>query len=277
MNDSRQNALGRRHTAQLQNLRAGNPVVTCLHPLALDGSWYEELADALGQGRRYLCPDFRGHGDTENGTSQVTLDLLAEDVAALWHQLGVQTSTVFGVSLGGMVAQALATRYRESVDSLVLMGTTARFDEQGRHHTGQRAALARCEGGMAQLLEPTLQRWFDEDTMRANEPLVERARASLRATDGEVHGAFLDAMCALDYIDSSPEWDNPPTTLVIGGDNDTSATPSVIKALAAAIPGAELTMTPGGHLAVFEHAGQAADLVNDFLGRQNPVGPDSAR
>ncbi|WP_308188464.1 alpha/beta fold hydrolase [Nocardia australiensis] len=242
--------------------------MTCLHPLALDGSWYEELAGELGNGRRYLCPDFRGHGGTEYGATEITLDLLAEDVAALWHQLGIETSAVLGVSLGGMVAQALATRHRDSVESLVLMGTTAAFDAQGRQHTAHRAAVARGDGGMAQLVEPTLQRWFDEDTIRANGLLVERARACLRATDGGVHGSVLDAMCDLDYIQSSSEWKSPPTTLVIGGEGDTSATPEVIKALAAAVPGAELRMVEGGHMAAFENVGPVAGVVNEFYERR---------
>ncbi|MFE4503536.1 alpha/beta fold hydrolase [Rhodococcus sp. NPDC056743] len=254
----------------------GTQVVTCLHPLALDGSWYENLADELGRDRRYLCPDFRGHGDTSAGSSEITLDLLAEDVAALWHQLGVRTSTVLGVSLGGMVAQALATRHRGTVESLVLMGTTSSFDEQASHHTGQRAALARSEGGMQQLLDPTLQRWFDEGAILADGPLVRRARACLTGTDGAVHGAFLDAMRRLDYIATSPEWDTPPPTLVVGGENDTSSTPTVILALAAAVQGSELRMTEGGHLAAFEFPGQVAALVNDFLERAKPNSPQPA-
>ncbi len=243
----------------------GSDVVTCLHPLALDGSWYEQLAGELGRDRRYLCPDFRGHGDTEYGASGITLDLLAEDVAALWHQLGIQSSAVLGVSLGGMVAQALATLHRQSVESLVLIGTGGGFDDQGRRHTAQRADTARSEGGMEQLLEPTLQRWFDAATITENGPHVQRARASLAATRGGVHGAFLDAMRELDYIGSSPEWNSPPTTLVIGGESDTSATPPVIEALTSAIPGAELRMTPGGHLTAFENPEQVAALVNEFL------------
>ena len=243
----------------------GTQVVTCLHPLALDGSWYEELAGELGQNRRYLCPDFRGHGDTEYGSSKVTLDLLAEDVAALWHQLGIESSAVLGASLGGMVAQAIASSSRERVESLVLMGTSPGFDEQGRHHTTQRATLARSDGGMEQLLEPTLQRWFDDDTIAAAGPLVTRARASLTGTDGNIHGAFLDAMRELDYIATSPEWINPPKTLVIGGRNDTSATPAVIEHLAAVIPDSKLEMIDGGHLALFENVRQTASVVNSFL------------
>lgn len=246
----------------------GSRVVTCLHPLALDGSWYEELADDLGQDRRYLCPDFRGHGGTDYGASEITLDLLAEDVAALWHQLGIAGSAVLGVSVGGMVAQALATRHRPNVESLVLIGTGAGFDEQGRRHTAQRAALARSDGGMQELLEPTLARWFDESTIIDDGPLVQRARHALATTRGEVHGSFLDAMRDLDYIESSPEWASPPTTLVIGGESDTSATPPVIEALAAAIPGAELTMTAGGHLTAFENPEQVAAVVNEFFDRR---------
>jgi 3-oxoadipate enol-lactonase len=264
---------GRVHTVDgtLLNYRIygrGSDVVTCLHPLTLDGSWYEQLAEQLGQDRRYLCPDFRGHGDTEYGASEITLDLLAEDVAALWHQLGIESSAVLGVSIGGMVAQALATRHRSAVESLVLIGTGAGFDELGRRHTAQRATVARSEGGMEQLLEPTLARWFDEATIAENGPLVQRARASLATTRGGVHGAYLDAMCELGYIDSSPEWDSPPQTLVIGSESDASATPAVVEALAAAIPGAELVMTEGGHLAAFESPEHIAALVNEFLERR---------
>ncbi|RYG86800.1 hypothetical protein EON77_03190, partial [bacterium] len=42
----------------------GEHLATCLHSLALDGSWWEPLADALGPDYRVLAPDLRGHGDT---------------------------------------------------------------------------------------------------------------------------------------------------------------------------------------------------------------------
>ena len=45
----------------------GPRLITVLHSLALDGSWYEPLAEALGEDCRLLAPGFRGPGDSARG------------------------------------------------------------------------------------------------------------------------------------------------------------------------------------------------------------------
>ena len=51
---------------------------------------------------------------------------LAEDTAAAMNALGITDACVFGVSLGGMIAQELAIEHPEFVKKLVLSVTTAR-------------------------------------------------------------------------------------------------------------------------------------------------------
>ena len=83
----------------------GERLITCLHSLALDGTWWEPLAEALGPDYRVLAPDLRGHGGTEAGES-LTLSAMATDVIALWDQLGISTSPVVLLMRSTMAAPA---------------------------------------------------------------------------------------------------------------------------------------------------------------------------
>lgn len=247
----------------------GPRVLTCLHSLALDGAWYQPFAIAVceisGGTYRCLIPDLRGHGRSGYGARPVTLRTLADDVRAVWDDAGVESSAVFGVSLGGMVAQAVAACWPERVEALVLAATAGDFDAAARAATAQRAQAARGPGGMAQLQRPTLERWFAGDE-GAEEPLVQRARGQLAGTDGSVHADFLEAMTDV----GSFHVDERVRTLVLGGTDDRSTPLPVIESLAAGLPGATLEALPGGHLFPFTHPVATVARVVHFLAEHAP-------
>jgi 3-oxoadipate enol-lactonase len=247
----------------------GPHVLTCLHSLSLDGSWFEPFADALAEATagayRCLLPDLRGHGQSGYGDQPATLALLADDIRAVWDDAGVQAGAVFGVSLGGMVAQALAATAPEQVSAAILAATAGSFDDAARDATRQRAETARAPGGIGQLLAPTLERWFVGDEL-PDDPLVERARAQLGETRGGVHADFLTAMTEV----GSFRVQGPMPVLVLGGLGDRSIPRPVLEALAAGLPGAELDFLPGGHLFPFTNPNEAASRVAKFLEQHVP-------
>jgi pimeloyl-ACP methyl ester carboxylesterase len=247
-------------------LGGGPRVVTCLHSLALDGSWFAPLSSALGGEYSLLCPDFRGHGASEVGDGRLTLGRVAADVVALWDHVGIQTSAVFGVSLGGMVAQALLAVAPSRVDSLVVMATTHAYDDAARIGAVTRAAAARTPGGMARLETLTIERWFG-DAAHGDDPVVARAREQFLASGGEVHARYLEAMTE---VGSFARPAHSPPTLVLGADEDISTPRPVIEALAASLPGSQLRFTRGGHLAPFTEPDAVATELAAFLG---PTGP----
>lgn len=241
----------------------GPRVVTALHSLALDGTWYQPLSRELGEKYTVLAPDFRGHGESLVGGSEISLAQIARDVNAMWEAENVEHSVVMGISLGGMAAQAVTGSYPDKVRAQILMATRGAYDEAAATATTARSAEVRAEGGMDAVQNATMFRWFGEKSNNPADDLVRRARAQFLDAGGEVIGAYFEAMTRVGDFAT----DTPPPTLVLGGDDDRSTSRAVLEALAASIPGAELDFATGGHLVAFENPAIVAQRLRPFLDR----------
>ncbi|MFC3213652.1 alpha/beta fold hydrolase [Novosphingobium panipatense] len=85
--------------------------VLCLHGLTRNARDFDVLAPRVAAGRRVICPDLRGRGDSEYAKDSGTYNpaQYAEDVLALIEQENLDRFVVIGTSLGGLVAMSLAT------------------------------------------------------------------------------------------------------------------------------------------------------------------------
>lgn len=81
---------------------------------------------ALAKGRQVIAVDLQGHGRTADIDRPLSLEAMADDIAALIKQLNLTSADVMGYSLGGGVAFQVAVRHRELVRKLVLVSTALR-------------------------------------------------------------------------------------------------------------------------------------------------------
>ncbi|MFQ5899332.1 MAG: alpha/beta fold hydrolase, partial [Candidatus Methylomirabilia bacterium] len=135
------------------------PVITMSHSLAANLSMWDPQLPALSSRYRVLRYDTRGHGGTEVSEEPYSLDRLVEDARALLQALGITRTHFIGLSMGGMVAQILALRAPELLESLVLCDTTSRVPPEAKPTWDERIGTAQRDG-MAPLVEPTIGRWF---------------------------------------------------------------------------------------------------------------------
>jgi pimeloyl-ACP methyl ester carboxylesterase len=92
----------------------------------------ETLAPLVpGFDRRVILADLQGHGRTPDADRPLQPSLMADDVAALASELGLESIDLFGYSLGGAVALRVAIQHPGLVRRLVLVSITARRD--GNH------------------------------------------------------------------------------------------------------------------------------------------------
>jgi pimeloyl-ACP methyl ester carboxylesterase len=86
-------------------------------------SWYRQIPD-FSRAFLTLAFDNRGAGHSEKPEMAYTIEMMAEDAAALLRALGIERAHVLGHSMGGYIAQELALRHPDLVLRLVLVSTS---------------------------------------------------------------------------------------------------------------------------------------------------------
>ena len=127
----------------------GTPLVL-LHGsfMTIDLNW-GQLLPLLAENRQVIAVEMQGHGRTGDIERDPTLELFADDIAALLDHLGIDRADILGYSLGGTVAVQVAVRHPGKTRKLVVVSSPFRPD--GWHP----AVLPGVESITAEMLEAT--------------------------------------------------------------------------------------------------------------------------
>jgi len=213
---------------------AGAPLLL-LHSLGTNLHIWDAQAEALSRHFRVIRPDLRGHGLTSVTPGPYSMAQFARDALGLLDALGVHKAHVAGISIGGLISQAIAHEAPGRVLSLGLVDTALAIPPAQNWH--DRAALVRKEG-MTPLVEAVVARWVTEPSFQT--PAANGLRAMLRRTDPEGYAGAAEAIAAADLTEQTKKLRIP--TLVIVGDGDLATPVSSAEALRDAIPGAALVV-----------------------------------
>jgi pimeloyl-ACP methyl ester carboxylesterase len=102
----------------------GQPLVLLHGALSAIGTSFGKLLPDLAKERQVIAVEMQGHGHTADIDRHLRYEQLADDIAALLTQIGIEQADLFGWSLGGGVALQTAIRHPESVRKLVLASVT---------------------------------------------------------------------------------------------------------------------------------------------------------
>jgi len=241
------------------------PVVTLSHSLATDLSRWEPQLAALRARYRVLSYDTRGHGGTEAPAAAYSLDLLADDAAKLLAAVGVRETHWVGLSMGGMIGQALALKSPDLFKSLTLCDTSSRIPAEARPLWAERIKTAESLG-MEPLVEPTLSRWFTAPFREKRKDVVDRVAAMIRSTPPSGYAGCCHAISALDLTDRLPAISRP--TLVVVGEDDQGTPVAASRTIQERIKGSELVIIPAAaHLSNMEQPEAFTQALNGFLAK----------
>lgn len=244
-----------------------HPALVLVRGLARSGRYWGAFVDALATRFRVVALDNRGVGHSDAPPPPYSVETMADDVAAVLDDAAIGSASVFGMSLGGMIAQRLALRHPDRVDALILGCTTCGGRRARRFPLSGVAALLRAaaagpERGIA-LVAPFL---LSERTIR-DRPEVLAEWAELARREPVTPRGFAGQVAAAARHST---WAELPRiaapALVITGDADRLIHPHNSYILAGRIPDARLELVPGaGHDLTTDAPEVVVDAVERFL------------
>ena len=106
---------------------AGQPLIL-LHGGLMSGETFGPVLPLLAERHQVIAVDLQGHGRTADIDRPIDVRLMADDIAALIDNLGLDRPDLVGYSLGGGVALHTAAKYPARVGRLVAASANIRPD-----------------------------------------------------------------------------------------------------------------------------------------------------
>jgi 3-oxoadipate enol-lactonase len=250
-----------RLNAELTGPEAGAPVVL-LHALGTNLRLWDPVVARLRTAAtrcRLLTLDMRGHGASDTPPGPYAMGALIRDAERVMDHFHLKDAVVVGLSIGGMIAQGLATKRLDLVRALVLSNTAARI---GIASQWEARIDAVREGGLEAIADATLERWFGRRWRDL--PDLPQMRAMLLATPPEGWAGAAAAIAGTDFYTPTAALTLP--TLAIAGAHDGSTPPDLVKETADLILGSRFALIRGaGHLPMIEQPDIYSAHIAAFL------------
>jgi pimeloyl-ACP methyl ester carboxylesterase len=253
--------------------RAGNPrVLVCVHGLTRNGRDFDQLAAALSDDYRVICPDVvgRGRSDWLRDSGQYQYPQYLADMAALIARSGAEQVDWLGTSMGGLIGMLLAARPGSPIRRLVLndVGPFLPLAAIGRirRYVGSDPLFADIDD-----LETDLRRIYSGFGALSDSHWRHLARHSAREAPGGYRYAYDPGIAAgLASVDADidlwPVWQavRQPVLALRGGDSDILDGDTAERMCRGPMPVRLVEFAGVGHAPALMDAGQI-DAVRDWL------------
>lgn len=245
--------------------RSNAPRLVLIHPLALDKTVWNGVAEQLSGRVEILTYDCRGHGRSDRKAMPFTTDLFARDLAELLDHVGWPIATVAGCSMGGCIAHAFAGLYPTRVNGLGLVDTTAWYGPDAPATWRGRIATSRAQG-LSGRIEFQTQRWFSDAFRERHPEIVAGINGIFLANDIDCYAAtcLMLGDADLRYLQSSI---HVPVAVVVG-EEDFATPVTMSQQMHEALPTSTLTILTGvRHLSPVEAPDQITAELLKLLDR----------
>ncbi|MGA7294615.1 MAG: alpha/beta fold hydrolase [Terriglobales bacterium] len=243
--------------------RGQGPPLLLIMGLAYPSALWHRTRPVLAQHYRTIAFDNRGVGLSDVPPGPYSIATMASDAAAVLDAAGVDRANVFGVSMGGMIAQEFALQYPSRTLSLILGCTSPGGPSAVRAASNVIDVLFMRGMTIEQSRQAILPFIYDRSTPpeKIDEDLALRRRwfASL-----EGYTAQLQAILAWQSYSRLSQIAAP--ALVIHGKSDALVPPENAQLIADRIPGAKLVILDhASHLFLTDQTETAHKEILDFL------------
>ncbi len=248
----------------------GVPLILLIHLAGVLDNWDPRIVEGLAARRRVIAFDNRGVGGS-SGSTPDTIEAMARDAVLFIRALGFDQVDLFGLSMGGFVAQVIAAEEPHLVRKVILAGTGP-AGGPGISKVPALSIQATLKGALTRQ-DPKLSLFFTDtaEGRRAGRAFLERLKERTHDRDKDISLPSLRAQ-----LKAIKQWgrqvpsdlsDIRQPVLVANGENDRMVPSRNTLDLAARLPQSELVplYPDAGHGGIFQYHDEFVLRALEFL------------
>ncbi len=228
------------------------PPVVLIHGMGLNRHMWTGQVAALEDRFTVLRYDILGHGESPLRPGPYDMADFVGQLHDLMSDRDIDSCSLVGFSLGGLIAQAFTLAHPEMVERLAILNAV--FDRSDDERAGMvnRLEIAQTQG-FAVTVEAALERWFTPEFAARRREVVEQVRRWMQANDRDAYAAIYKLLTYGDRDLAARLPDIRCQALVLTCQDDVGSPPAMAARMAQAIPSATLAVVPSlRHMGLME-------------------------
>jgi len=192
------------------------PVIIFIHGFPLNKSMWNIQVEALKENYRVIAYDIRGHGNSDPGIDEFSIELFVIDLLRLMEKLKIEKSILCGLSLGGYIALNAVLKHPDRFDGLILNDTQCIADTPEIKENRCNAIISIKEKGVEQYADEIIKKLFAQETFTKNKNVVDAVKEMIISTQKQSLCNTLHALAERkETCDQLPEI-NIPVLIMVG-------------------------------------------------------------
>ncbi len=226
--------------------------------------WDAQL-QLLSKTHRVISYDLRGHGQSEVGDGQYTLELFVDDLIMVMDHLKIARAVLCGLSMGGYVALRAVERHAGRFTGLVLCDTKSEADSNEAKIKRAAAIGAVKKNGARSFANEFIKSVLTEKSLKTRPDLVEFVLNLICGNSPQgIAGALLALASRTDTTAALSKMTLP--ALVLVGEEDKLTPPSAAESMLKLLPHAVMHIIPeAAHLSNLENPDVFNGRLQEFL------------
>lgn len=241
------------------------PVIIFIHGFPLNKSMWNPQMEALKNDYRVIAYDIRGHGKSEPGEMDFSMNLFAIDLIHLMDAFYIHKAILCGLSMGGYIALNAIENYPNRFSALVLCDTTCKADPASVIDKRMQTIRELQDEGVENYADESLQKLFAPESFTKKVYEVESVRKMI--VKNPVH-SIINTLRALTTRNESCSKLNEihVPVLIMVGEEDVITPPAMAQLMHEKIPNSTLEIIPhAGHLSNLENPAAFNEKLREFL------------
>jgi 3-oxoadipate enol-lactonase len=233
--------------------RKGLPVIIFIHGFPFNKYMWNKQMEVLKENYRVIAYDVRGHGNSDAGNEDFSIELFVKDLLNLMDALNIDKTILCGLSMGGYIALNAIENYPNRFEALILSDTNCTADTPEVKEKRLKAIESIKKFGVENYADESIKNLFAPESFATKEVEIASIREMIVNTSKQSLYKTLRAFYERKETCSKLQDINVPVLIMVGKED--KITPPAAAQLM-------LEKIKGSLLSIIDHAGHLSNIEN---------------